>query len=52
MKEKEIYKIIMTEHRCPNCNRLLFKGKIRGDYNIETKCPRCKKIIEFNRKTK
>lgn len=52
MKEKEIYKIIMQEFRCSGCNKLLFKAKIHGDFKIEIKCPRCKKTIEFNRKTK
>ena len=52
MKEKEIYKIIMQQFRCSYRNRLLFKSKLHGDYKIEIKCPRCKKITEFNRKTK
>ncbi len=52
MNEKQIYKIIMQEYRCSNCDKLLFKGKIRGEYKIEVKCPRCKNITEFNRTIK
>lgn len=52
MREKEIYKLLMQEQRCSKCNRLLFKGKFHGDYKIETKCPRCKTLIEFERKSK
>jgi len=28
----------LPEVRCPNCNRLLFKGRI---IQIEVKCPKC-----------
>ena len=52
MKEKVLYKIIMLHFLCGYCNRLLFKGKLRGNYKLEIKCPRCKKITEFNRKIK
>ena len=52
MKEKDIYKIIMQEHRCSYCNRLLFKAKVHGDFKVEIKCSKCKNIIEFQRKTK
>lgn len=34
----------MKEIRCPNCNKLLFKAT--GNYNIEIKCDKCKKILE------
>ena len=40
MKTDDVYKMIMRQYRCPYCNRLLFKGKLRGKYHIETKCPR------------
>lgn len=33
------------EHRCPVCNRLLLKGKI---IQIETRCPRCKKLCRIS----
>lgn len=49
MKESDIYKIIMSAFRCSNCNRQLFKGKVRGDYHIEAYCHRCKKITIFDR---
>lgn len=49
MKESEVYKIIMSEFRCSNCNKQLFKGKVRSDYHIEAFCPRCKKITIFER---
>lgn len=52
MKLKDIYKIIMQDYRCPSCNRLFFKAKIRGDFEIQIKCPRCKKIIELSRQVK
>ena len=32
----------MNEHRCLNCNKLLFKGHFIGI--IEIMCNRCKKI--------
>jgi phage FluMu protein Com len=51
MKKEEIYNIIMTSFRCNNCNRQLFKGKIRQDYHIEAFCPRCKTITVFERQS-
>mgnify|MGYP003300920234 CR=1 FL=1 len=47
MKEERIYEIIMREYRCPHCNKLLFKAKLRGQFHIETKCtrPQCGKMI-------
>lgn len=32
----------MEEHRCPFCNKLLFKANFIG--KIEIQCTRCKKI--------
>lgn len=32
----------MTNYRCPYCNKLLFRGKIK---KVEIKCSRCKKIV-------
>lgn len=32
----------MKEHRCENCNKLLFKGTYEG--TIEILCTRCKKL--------
>lgn len=52
MEKKKFFKLIMQEFRCPNCNRLLFKSKMFGDYYLEVKCPRCKKVITTQRKTK
>ena len=49
MKADDIYKIIMSEFRCSNCNKQLFKGKVRNDYHIEAFCPRCKNITIFDR---
>ena len=42
MKIKDYYDKVMQPFRCSNCNRLLFKGKLRGDFRVETLCPRCK----------
>lgn len=50
MKLKEYYEKVMTEYRCSNCNRLLFKSKMQGDYHIETLCSRCKNLNVFDRK--
>ena len=36
----------MNEYRCPICNQLLFKGNLK-EGNIQIKCQRCKKIINF-----
>lgn len=52
MKIKDIYKILMQDFRCPNCNKLFFKAKIHGNYEIQIKCSRCKKIIELSRQVK
>lgn len=49
MKEADVYKIIMSEFRCSNCNKQLFKGKVRSDYHIEAFCTRCKQITIFER---
>lgn len=51
MKESDVYKIIMSQFRCSNCNRMIFKGKLRGDYHIEAFCPKCKKITIFARQS-
>lgn len=32
----------LTDHRCPNCNRLLYRGDI---LRIQIKCPRCKQVV-------
>ena len=49
MEKTDIYKIIMSEFRCSNCNKQIFKGKLRSDYHIEAFCPRCKNITIFER---
>ena len=51
MKIKDYYEKVMQSYKCSDCNRLLFKAKLRGDYFIQIKCPRCKNITEFKRKT-
>lgn len=50
MKIKDYYDKVLAQYRCSNCNRLLFKGKIRGDFRVETLCPRCKKLNIIERK--
>lgn len=52
MKVKELLKIIRTDVRCPACNRLLFKAKLKGEYSLEIKCPKCGNIVEMNSITK
>ena len=37
----------MQEHRCTNCNKLLFKGDFKGV--VEIQCPRCKKLIKLTK---
>ena len=49
MNKDDIYKIIMSSFRCSNCDKQLFKGKLRSDYHIEAFCPRCKNITIFER---
>lgn len=49
MKAKELLRIIRKDFRCPSCGKLIFKGKMWGNYNIEFKCPRCGSIIEINK---
>lgn len=49
MNKTDIYKLIMSEFRCSNCNKQIFKGKLRSDYHIEAFCPRCKSITIFER---
>lgn len=34
----------MKDIRCPYCNKLLFRAE--GNYKIQIKCDKCKKIIE------
>jgi len=31
----------LTPHRCTNCERLLFKGNVGADGNVQVKCGRC-----------
>lgn len=50
MKIKDYYNKVMQEHRCSQCNRLLFKSKMHGDYRVEIKCPKCKNINVFDRR--
>lgn len=50
MKIKDYYDKVMQSFRCSNCNKLLFKGKIRGDNHIEIVCGRCKSLNIFDKK--
>lgn len=34
-------RVYMNEFRCPQCNKLLFKYKLKGSLKIEVKCTRC-----------
>jgi phage FluMu protein Com len=39
---------ILTEYRCPDCNKLLCKGILQGEGNVlEVKCRGCGKICTF-----
>jgi phage FluMu protein Com len=41
---KQISENILPVHRCPYCNKFLYRGDI---IEIEIKCPRCKHIIHW-----
>ena len=32
------------DYRCPECGRLLFRGRV---IQVETRCPRCKRLVDF-----
>ena len=49
MKTKEILEAIRKDFRCHNCGKLIFKGKMWGNYSIEFICPRCKNKIEISK---
>ncbi|NOW85580.1 Com family DNA-binding transcriptional regulator [Clostridium beijerinckii] len=34
----------MKDLRCPKCNKLILKYKLKGDFDVEFKCPRCDQI--------
>lgn len=34
----------MEQFRCPTCNKLLFRYKLKGSLVIEVKCTRCSNI--------
>lgn len=34
----------MKEHRCPYCNKLLYRGDV---IEIQIKCSRCKHVIHY-----
>ncbi len=39
----------MTEYlRCPSCQRKLLEIEFNGIVDINTKCPKCRKIIHFH----
>lgn len=48
MEKEELYKIIRREIRCNNCNKLLMKLKVWGNYSLQIICPRCKCVNEIN----
>ncbi|MDP4143227.1 MAG: hypothetical protein Q8936_01915 [Bacillota bacterium] len=35
------------EFRCPSCNKLFFKYKLKGSLRVEIKCTRCSKITNL-----
>ena len=34
----------MEEFRCPTCNKLFFRYKLKGSLTLEVKCTRCSNI--------
>lgn len=34
----------MNEFRCPNCNKLFFKYRVKGSLTVEVKCTKCNQI--------
>ncbi|KRQ86018.1 Mu-like prophage protein Com [Caloramator mitchellensis] len=34
----------MDDFRCPKCNKLLFKYRLKGSLAVEVKCTRCSVI--------
>jgi len=34
----------MNQFRCPSCNKLLFRYKLKGSLRIEVKCTRCTQV--------
>lgn len=34
----------MNQFRCPSCNKLLFRYKLKGSLKVEVKCIRCRRI--------
>ena len=38
----------MNEFRCPTCNKLLFKYRLKGAMTIEIKCTRCGNFSKSN----
>lgn len=34
----------MDQFRCPMCNKLLFRYKLKGSLKVEVRCTRCNKI--------
>lgn len=37
----------MREVRCKKCNKLLFKGVLKKDSEVEIKCPRCGVVMHI-----
>lgn len=34
----------MNDFRCPRCNKLLFRYKLKGSLEVQVKCTRCNTI--------
>jgi phage FluMu protein Com len=37
----------MKQFRCPTCNKLLFKYRLKGSLSLEIKCTRCDNNISI-----
>ncbi|WDU82309.1 Com family DNA-binding transcriptional regulator [Caloramator sp. Dgby_cultured_2] len=37
----------MDDFRCPKCNKLLFKYKLKGELVAQVKCTRCKTLASL-----
>jgi phage FluMu protein Com len=36
-----------NEFRCPACNKLIFKYRLKGSLSVEVKCTRCNKVASL-----
>lgn len=46
MGKTEVYKMFenMNDFRCPRCNKLLFRYRLKGSLEVQVKCTRCNTI--------